>query len=67
MILNYPKNVGIIAQLYNNKKKSLENDFICINGSFSTHILNAISPAFTASFSLADLVIDDYLIEGFLK
>ena len=61
------KKVGIRAQLYNKKKKSLENDFICINGSHSTHILNAISPAFTASFSLADLIIDDYLIKGFLK
>lgn len=59
------KKVGIRAQLYNNDKKSLENDFICMNGSSSTHVLNAISPAFTASFSLADLIIDNYIIKGF--
>ena len=28
-----------------------------INDKFSTHVLNAISPAFTASFALADLII----------
>lgn len=49
--------VGIRAQLFNMKTKSLENDFICVNGDSSTHVLNAVSPAFTASFSLADLII----------
>ena len=28
------------------------------SGPASTHILNAISPAFTASFALADLILD---------
>ncbi len=50
--------VGIRSQLFNCQTKLLEDDFICIDGSFSTHVLNAISPAFTASFSLADLIID---------
>ena len=30
--------------------------FLCINHRSSTHILNAISPAFTASFAFADLI-----------
>ena len=54
--------VGIRAQLFNKKKMKLENDFICKNGKNSTHILNAISPAFTASFALADFIIDNYII-----
>ena len=49
--------VAIRAQLYNQQKKKLEDDFICISNSSSTHILNAISPAFTASFELADLIL----------
>ena len=50
--------VGIRSQLYNLHKEKLENDFICERANNSTHILNAISPAFTASFELADLIID---------
>ena len=34
------------------------DDFLCISESNSTHVLNAISPAFTSSFELADLIID---------
>ena len=50
--------VGIRAQLYNKKSQMLENDFICQKAENSTHVLNAISPAFTASFELADLILD---------
>ena len=50
--------VGIRSQLFNHETSKLENDFICLHVANSTHILNAISPAFTASFSLADLIID---------
>ncbi len=53
--------VGIRSQLFNKKMMKLENDFICKNGKNSTHILNAISPAFTASFALADFIIDNYI------
>ena len=53
--------VGIRAQLFNTQTNMLEDDFLCINGEYSTHVLNAISPAFTASFALADLVIDKML------
>tara|TARA_B100000886_G_scaffold336920_1_gene296614 strand:+ start:9448 stop:10665 length:1218 start_codon:yes stop_codon:yes gene_type:complete len=50
--------IGIRAQLFDNKKMSLEDDFICTNDENSTHVLNAVSPAFTSSFSLADLIIN---------
>ena len=50
--------VGIRPQLFNKRTQKLENDFLSVKGHSSTHILNAISPAFTASFALADLIID---------
>ena len=51
--------VGIRAQLFHSNKLKLEDDFLCISKNNTTHVLNAVSPAFTASFSLADLVIDE--------
>ena len=50
--------LGIRAQLFDKKKMHLVDDFICINDYSSTHVLNAVSPAFTASFALADLIIN---------
>ena len=50
--------VGIRAQLYDRKSGSLVQDFRLEQGPYSTHVLNAISPAFTASFALADLILD---------
>ena len=55
--------VGIRSQLFNRKTQQLEDDFLCLPGPSSTHVLNAISPAFTASFALADLIIDQSLTE----
>ncbi|MBM5798019.1 MAG: FAD-dependent oxidoreductase [Cyanobacteria bacterium K_Offshore_0m_m2_072] len=52
------KKVGIRAQLFNHRTQRLEDDFLCLPGPSSTHVLNAISPAFTASFALADLILD---------
>ena len=52
------KKVGIRAQLYNIKKGKLVDDFKLVNKDNTTHVLNAISPAFTASFALADLIIE---------
>ena len=49
--------IGIRSQLFNHSKNLLENDFIYRKAESSLHILNAISPAFTASFELADLII----------
>ena len=51
--------VGIRAQLFNIHKKELINDFIYEKRENTIHILNAISPAFTSSFSLADYIIDN--------
>ena len=53
--------VGIRAQLYNIKEKKLVDDFLCIKNDNSLHILNAISPAFTASFALADEIIEQFI------
>lgn len=53
------KKVGIRSQLVNLNTLMLEDDFLCIKGPRSTHVLNAISPAFTASFELADLIISN--------
>ena len=50
--------VGLRAQLVDCRKMRLEMDFVLESGSHSTHILNAISPAFTASFAFANLVVD---------
>ena len=53
--------VGIRSQLFNRQTERLEDDFLCLPGPSSTHVLNAISPAFTASFALADLIVDQAL------
>ena len=50
---------GIRPQLYDRKKNELVQDFVMISGPGSTHILNAISPAFTASFELADHILEN--------
>ena len=59
--------VGIRAQLFNIKTNKIVKDFLCLKGEKSLHIISAISPAFTASFSFADLVIDNYLLENINK
>jgi L-2-hydroxyglutarate oxidase len=56
--LEFSEKVGIRSQLFNKNTQRLEDDFLCLSGDHSTHVLNAISPAFTASFALADLIID---------
>lgn len=56
--LEFSDKVGIRAQLFDKEKMKLVDDFVSINSSYSTHVLNAISPAFTSSFELADLIID---------
>jgi len=56
--LERSQKVGIRSQLFNRKTQQLEDDFLCLQGPGSTHVLNAISPAFTASFALADLILD---------
>ncbi len=57
--ISFSKKVGIRSQLFDKKDNKLVDDFLCVNTSNSTHILNAISPAFTASFALANLIINN--------
>ena len=53
--------VGIRAQLYHKKKAKLEMDFLVEKGEESTHVLNAVSPAFTCSFSFARHMTETYI------
>lgn len=52
--------VGIRPQLVNTREKKLEMDYIIEQTPTSTHVLNAISPAFTSSFVFAELLVDRY-------
>ncbi len=49
--------VGIRPQLVNIRKGEFELDYVVERGKNSTHVLNAISPAFTSSFEFADKVL----------
>jgi L-2-hydroxyglutarate oxidase len=51
--------VGIRSQLYDKNKKELVQDFVMLNANSSTHVVNAISPGFTASFALADHILEN--------
>lgn len=53
--------VGIRAQLFDRSAGLLVNDFLVESGTNSTHVLNAVSPAFTSAFPLARLVCDNEL------
>ncbi|MDR2383803.1 MAG: L-2-hydroxyglutarate oxidase [Prevotellaceae bacterium] len=52
---------GIRAQLLNIHTKQLVMDFVVEGDKYSTHILNAVSPAFTGSMPFAEWVVDNYL------
>lgn len=49
--------VGIRSQLYDFNTNELIDDFVLKKSKSSTHILNSISPAFTASFAFAKYVL----------
>lgn len=53
--------VGIRAQMLDRKKRRLVTDFVVETGAASTHVINAISPAFTSAFPLARHVCDRFL------
>lgn len=57
LMLPTPKS-GIRPQLINLKTKQLEMDYILERKGNSLHVLNAISPAFTSSFSFAEMIVD---------
>ena len=56
--LKYSSKSGIRAQLIDLKNLKLVDDFISLETKNSIHVLNAISPAFTSGFELADLIIN---------
>eukprot|EP01138_Halocafeteria_seosinensis_P012225 gb/GECG01012493.1/.p1 GENE.gb/GECG01012493.1/~~gb/GECG01012493.1/.p1 ORF type:complete len:459 (+),score=48.67 gb/GECG01012493.1/:1-1377(+) len=49
---------GIRAQLVNMKQRKLEMDFVIEGDSKSTHVLNAVSPAWTCARPFAEIVAD---------
>ena len=51
------KEPGIRAQLVDTRNSELLSDFIIERGPRSTHVLNAVSPAFTSSAPFADYVL----------
>ena len=53
---------GIRAQLLNKNTYKLEMDFIVEGDDKSLHLLNAVSPAFTCSFSMAKYLVNERII-----
>jgi L-2-hydroxyglutarate oxidase LhgO len=51
---------GIRAQMVNVDTAELMHDFVVENGPRSTHVLNAVSPAFTCSLPFAEYVVDSF-------
>lgn len=49
---------GIRAQLYDHQEKKLVMDFLLEGNGEGLHVLNAISPAWTASMPFAEYVVD---------
>lgn len=58
------KEPGIRAQLVDTATTELLNDFVVEPGPRSTHVLNAVSPAFTSSAPFADYVVDLMKVEA---
>lgn len=50
--------VGIRSQIFDPKAKALVSDFVTLRQGSVLHVLNAISPAFSASFAFADFLIE---------
>jgi (S)-2-hydroxyglutarate dehydrogenase len=53
---------GIRAQLLDKKRFQLVDDFIIAQNKNSLHVLNAVSPAFTASFSFSCHIVEEYIV-----
>lgn len=51
------KSPGIRAQLVDMRTSELVSDFVVEHGPCSTHVLNAVSPAFTSSMPFAEYVV----------
>jgi (S)-2-hydroxyglutarate dehydrogenase len=57
------KEPGIRAQLVQTKTAELLTDFVIESGMKSTHVLNAVSPAFTSSLPFAEHVVSEMKVE----
>lgn len=53
--------VGIRAQMLDRQEGRLVNDFLIETGRHSTHVLNAISPAWTGAFPFARYLCDEHV------
>jgi L-2-hydroxyglutarate oxidase len=58
------KSAGIRAQLVNTQTVELSNDFVIEPGPCSTHILNAVSPAFTSALPFAEHVVQTLQLDA---
>jgi L-2-hydroxyglutarate oxidase LhgO len=54
--------VGMRAQLLDKRSGALVNDFLVETGPTSTHVLNAVSPAFTSALPFARFVCDTNIV-----
>ncbi|AZV47239.1 FAD-dependent oxidoreductase [Nautilia sp. PV-1] len=59
-----PMTSGIRAQLLNKNTNELVMDFLVERKENQIHILNAVSPAFTASFAFAKYVLEELIMEN---
>ena len=55
--------VGIRSQIFDKNSKKLFNDFVLIKQNNIIHILNAISPAWTSSFAMAEFICEKYSLK----
>jgi L-2-hydroxyglutarate oxidase LhgO len=55
---------GIRAQLFDTRDMKLVMDFVVEHAGRTTHVLNAVSPAFTCAFTFASHVVDEVEKQG---
>jgi L-2-hydroxyglutarate oxidase LhgO len=55
---------GVRAQLFHKPSRKLEMDFVVRGDEHSTHLLNAVSPAWTSSLAVAEHVVADLLVRS---
>ena len=55
---------GIRAQLFDLIERKLEMDFVVEGDAYSTHVLNAVSPAWTSCISFSKFVVDQMQEKG---
>jgi L-2-hydroxyglutarate oxidase LhgO len=58
---------GIRAQLVDKRSLTLIQDFVVEGEKYSVQSLNAVSPAFTASFPFARYVVEKYIAKNFYR